>query len=142
MKGMKHVVKCEVDLINEKARIQYKSHVGAPQNFCSEIEDIGFEASILEDWEVADDVSLEGARAVIHLTDYMTPEASRTFLCAQPGVLEVGAEGPFLKVTYDPAAIGSRTLLKAAQASSGALLLDPAGEAASRAADSVGNGLL
>merc|ERR1719277_2172641 len=52
LRGMPHVVKCEADLINEKAFVQYNSHEGAPGNFCEEVEDIGFDASVLEDTQV------------------------------------------------------------------------------------------
>jgi len=139
LNSMDNVIKCEVDLINEKASVQYRCHAGSPNNFCEQVEDIGFEASLLEDTEESS--TMKDARVVINLIDERSPEETEAFLCLTTGVLQVDPKGAFLKVTYDPSRIGARRLLKEAQAISSVVRLDPAGEAASRAADVQGGGL-
>lgn len=141
LNGLEHVDKAEVDLINEKAIVQYRNHAGAPHIFCEEVEDIGFDASVLEDTEISANSALEGARVVINLIDEKASEDSSKFIRGIRGVLDVDTHGTFIKVTYDPVKIGGRTLLKKIQAAHSSVILDPAGEAAGQAGSGHSDGL-
>eukprot|EP00930_Biecheleria_cincta_P020414 TRINITY_DN15368_c0_g1_i2.p1 TRINITY_DN15368_c0_g1~~TRINITY_DN15368_c0_g1_i2.p1 ORF type:complete len:1056 (-),score=163.21 TRINITY_DN15368_c0_g1_i2:61-3228(-) len=128
LNAMLSTEQCQVDLINEKASITYR---GLPcgetsrkmsgtcialtaQMLCDEIEDIGFEAKVLEDAEVLDSWCA-GGRAKLHLLhlgvcDKLDGELSQ--VQAIHGVLELSSNEPSkLCVIYDPMRVGARDLL-------------------------------
>mmetsp|Transcript_76492 Transcript_76492/g.169518 ORF Transcript_76492/g.169518 Transcript_76492/m.169518 type:complete len:987 (+) Transcript_76492:84-3044(+) len=132
---MAQVERCEVDLINEKAQVWYHPSASfSPQDLCEEVEDIGFEASLLADAEVAGSSAEEGGRALLHFACADGTEASAAaFLQAAAGVFDVVVNGAFLKVTYDPETARARVLLKGLEAEGCKVTVDPGGSAAVRA---------
>jgi len=136
------VERCEVDLINEKAIVSYRPSWGTNVSpgalstaigLCEEVEDIGFEASVLEDEDaVAEGGDSFSARTTLHLVDEEAPASSAKFLQSLGGVLQVCISGARLKVVYDPTAVGGRTLLKAVQGAGHAAAFDSEGWAMAR----------
>uniref|UniRef100_A0A7S0A3D4 HMA domain-containing protein n=1 Tax=Pyrodinium bahamense TaxID=73915 RepID=A0A7S0A3D4_9DINO len=132
---MQDVVRCEVDLINERAVVWYNSTGGAkPGDFVEEVEDIGFDCSLTEDAAV-EQGEADGGQTHMHLICKEKPEAVTELLSSQPGVLDVTVQGQFLKVIYNPQQARARELISMLKASGHEVTLDPAGEAASAAAD-------
>mmetsp|Transcript_64079 Transcript_64079/g.111701 ORF Transcript_64079/g.111701 Transcript_64079/m.111701 type:complete len:997 (-) Transcript_64079:79-3069(-) len=130
LSGLAEVQKCEVDLINEKATVQYmESKVFSAKSLCEEVEDIGFEAELIED---SKEGVLEAGRATIHLHDKSeeAAQASSVFLEQLSGILNVEVRGNRLKVAYDPAIIGARALLQVLQFSGHSSTWNPAGSTA------------
>jgi len=116
------VTRCEVDLINEKARVQHAPREQLLQDLIDEVEAIGFEASFLEQMNTSD--VAEGGRAMLYLEDETGCKAAATFLAAQTGVLDVAEDPPFLSVAYDPSKAQARALLKQLKVNGHATKLD------------------
>jgi Cu+-exporting ATPase len=110
LESLERVSRCEVDLINEKATVWYcASAEFTAKEICSEVEDIGFGATTISD---ALAQSEDGGTALLHLLDTETATASAATLRSTTGVADVMVDGSLLKVTYDPAKVGARKLLK------------------------------
>jgi Cu+-exporting ATPase len=118
LESLEQVTRCEVDLINEKAAIWYRaSSKFTPTDICSEVEDIGFGARVISD--MAASQSQEGGTALLHLLDRNAPEVTAASLRLTQGVLNVRVDNDFLQITYDPAKVGARALLKSAAVGKG-----------------------
>jgi len=110
LESLERVIRCEVDLINEKATVQYCASADfSAKEICSEVEDIGFGAATISD---ALAQSEDTGTAVLHLLDSETAGASAATLRSTTGVADVMVDGNLLKITYDPARVGARKLLK------------------------------
>eukprot|EP00928_Gymnodinium_smaydae_P023101 TRINITY_DN1918_c6_g1_i1.p1 TRINITY_DN1918_c6_g1~~TRINITY_DN1918_c6_g1_i1.p1 ORF type:complete len:1097 (-),score=248.95 TRINITY_DN1918_c6_g1_i1:65-3355(-) len=123
---------CEVDLINERAVLRYRSSAPAGAAFATVVEEVGFDASILEDRAL--ERSGAGGTAVLHLCwdgKAGDAHAASKMLGERSGVLDVVVDSQWdcgFKVVYDPAVVGARALLHIV-ADLG-IVVDPAGDAA------------
>jgi len=118
---LEFVERCQVDLINSRASIDYSGGSGAGpgvQDLCDEVENIGFEASVLEDFQVLDCEASPGGRMSLDLLvsgsegkGYDVASAAKVLL-RLPGVLEClpGVEQR-LRIAFDPTQVGARDLL-------------------------------
>ncbi|CAE7506082.1 Atp7b [Symbiodinium microadriaticum] len=115
------VERCQVDLINSRASIDYSGRSGAGpglQDLCDEVENIGFEASVLEDFQVLDCEASPGGRMSLDLLvsgsegKGCNVASATEVLLRLPGVLEClpGSEQR-LRVAFDPTQVGARDLL-------------------------------
>lgn len=133
LRTLDQVEKVEVDLVNEKATVQYQptdSFDG--KALCEEVDDIGFTAALLQDNEES---VIEAGQAVLHLVDEKEPSKSSEFLRGLGGVLGVSESDNRMKVMYDPSAIGSRALLSMLRTAGHAPTYDPTGASAASVAD-------
>jgi Cu+-exporting ATPase len=122
------VQKCEVDLINEKATVQYLVADDFDGNtLCEEVDDIGFGATLLQDNEEA---AIEAGQAVVHLFEDKDAHETQKSLQGMAGIIHVSASGAALTITYDPALIGSRTMLNTLKSAGHNTSWDPAGASA------------
>ncbi|CAK0869810.1 unnamed protein product [Prorocentrum cordatum] len=144
LESHERVVKCEVDLINEKATVWYRaSEKFTAGDICSEVEDIGFGATAISDTLVSP--TEEGGTAMLHLVDPEGGAASAAALRSAGGVADVLVDGGLLVVTYDPAKVGARALLqslRAARGGAGASLAPPDLVAARSATERLPEGLV
>lgn len=144
LNAMDNTEQCQVDLINEKASISYRglprgdtshkmtSTAMTARKLCDEIEDIGFEATLVEDVEMPDSCDT-GGRASLHLLlgacDKLEEGLSQ--VQAIPGVLDLSSNGPSkLHVIYDPTKAGARDLLAKMRHAGCQVQLDNEAEAA------------
>lgn len=132
---LSQIDRCQVDLINERASVWYTESrhdfgkmVSAftVKDLCNHIEDIGFEADVIEDSELRNTNCL-GGHARLHVlinmpNDTRLPNfgklsiglsAALDLLQQQFGVLEASEadESYVLKVVYNPEQVGARCLL-------------------------------
>eukprot|EP00927_Polykrikos_kofoidii_P006524 TRINITY_DN12638_c0_g1_i8.p1 TRINITY_DN12638_c0_g1~~TRINITY_DN12638_c0_g1_i8.p1 ORF type:complete len:1192 (+),score=165.16 TRINITY_DN12638_c0_g1_i8:112-3687(+) len=135
LRGTAQVIKCEVNLIEEKANVHYTVERGFKvTDLCETIEDIGFEARILHDVAVEEsstDVA-SGALALLHLCDAEASPVSKLHLETLEGVSSVVAKGGLLQVTYDPSVIGSRAIVRSLKAVGCHVEVEPLGSAHSK----------
>ncbi|CAE7037018.1 ATP7B [Symbiodinium sp. CCMP2456] len=115
---LEFVERCQVDLINSRASIDYSGRSGTGpgiQDLCDEVENIGFEASVLEDFQILDCEASPGGRMSLDLLVLGSEEkgcSAAEVLLRLPGVLEClpGSEQR-LRVAFDPTQVGARDLL-------------------------------
>ncbi|CAK9003625.1 Copper-transporting ATPase HMA4 (Protein HEAVY METAL ATPASE 4) (OsHMA4) [Durusdinium trenchii] len=113
MKQLDFVEQCQVDLINGKASVLYRVEGGAgpvhtAAELCAEVEAIGFDASVLEDFE---DSQASSARASLHLL-VAGGTGALPDLKSMDGILEVVEDGPGeLTIFYDPLRSGARKIV-------------------------------
>mmetsp|Transcript_34499 Transcript_34499/g.62537 ORF Transcript_34499/g.62537 Transcript_34499/m.62537 type:complete len:1012 (+) Transcript_34499:100-3135(+) len=126
------VERCQVDLINEKACVTYRclpadksadeieGDFTTAKELCEEIEDIGFEASLIEDLEV-NPAEKARARATLHVSimedGRQDDLASIKEMTKIRGVLEViPQDSDQVRLDYNPFEVGARDLLAAVRA--------------------------
>jgi len=121
------VEQCQVDLINEKACVRYH-HLPADKSgetegsfttakeLCDEIEDIGFEASLIEDLEVSQAEEASRATLQVLITESRREDGLASIGEMQKirGVLQVTPqESDRVRIDYNPFKVGARDLLAA-----------------------------
>eukprot|EP00933_Yihiella_yeosuensis_P003988 TRINITY_DN10767_c0_g1_i1.p1 TRINITY_DN10767_c0_g1~~TRINITY_DN10767_c0_g1_i1.p1 ORF type:complete len:1176 (-),score=263.13 TRINITY_DN10767_c0_g1_i1:430-3957(-) len=138
LNNLESVDRCNVDLINETASVWYQGSANSKSSsakgvtaneLCDSIEEIGFEATLVDDGEASTDAQdTEPDRATLDLTisgsddkllccqgkfGIHPSEAAIDLLKLQKGVLEVADQDDLehVKVTYDPSIVGARSLI-------------------------------
>lgn len=115
MKQLKCVERCQVDLINGKASVQYRPSLHHGQftaaDLCAEVESIGFDASVLQDLRSS---QMRSARATLNLRaegkGAGKGEVTRELHCME-GILDVTEDCGELAINYDPYRCGARKIV-------------------------------